>query len=124
MSPLQDLQDGMMKWINQDSLHLEEWQDLFKHTILISSTSLIEDLQMPRPSLSMLKLKHLEHNSGELKIKLSFYTELVCYMHKKGIPQLFTLIQYFICFPRNDDSVPKSVYFFIDSIFKNINYFH
>ena len=94
MSPLQDLQDGMMKWINQDSLHLEEWQDLFKHTILISSTSLIEDLQMPRLSLSMLKLKHLEHNSGELKIKHSFYTELVCYMHKKGIPQLFTLIPY------------------------------
>src|SRR5574344_769077 len=89
MSPLQDLQDGMMKWINQDSLHLEEWQDLFKHTILISSTSLIEDLQMPRPSLSMLKLKHLEHNSGELKIKLSFYTELVCYMHKKRNPSTF-----------------------------------
>src|SRR5574344_1506634 len=96
MSPLQDLQDGMMKWINQDSLHLEEWQDLFKHTILISSTSLIEDLRMPRPSLSMLKSNHLEHNSGELKIKHSFYTELVCYMHKKGIPQLFTLIPNFL----------------------------
>ena len=33
MSPLQDLQDGMMKWINQDSLHLEEWQERYKHII-------------------------------------------------------------------------------------------
>src|SRR5574344_2505364 len=96
MSLLQDLQDSMMKWINQDSLHLGEWQYLFKHTILISSTSLIEDLQLPRLSLSMLKLKHLEHNSGEVKIKHSFYTELVCYMHKKRNPSTFYVDPHFV----------------------------
>ena len=47
---------------------------------------------MRQQNHSMLKSRHSEHSLEESEIRHFFYTDLLSYMHKMKIPQVFTLI--------------------------------
>ena len=51
---------------------------------------------MRQQNHSMLKSRHSEHSLEESEIRHFFYTDLLSYMHKMKIPQVFTLIRVYL----------------------------
>ena len=64
---------------------------------------------MRQQNHSMLKSRHSEHSLEESEIRHFFYTDLLSYMHKMKIPQVFTLIQYnFLNYPLDYQRIIKA----------------